>query len=149
MQASRRPNQRKFELAINRKGHQGGTSETAVMTCGGPLGEVRTLSRHCRVPESGPVSDMQRRRIAPSARSSVMSTAMFATASKTTTTAVAPVVPRVFAFFMQAEQSIVVDRKSPGGINSPHGLILFDGVSDVPRPTGSERSENSRGDHVC
>ena len=76
----------------------------------------------------GPVSDMQRRRIAPSARSSVMSTAMFATASKTTTTPVAPVVPRVFAFFMQAEQSIVVDRKSPGGINSPHGLILFDGV---------------------
>jgi hypothetical protein len=29
---------------------------------------------------------------------------------------------------MQAEQSIVVDPKSPGGINSPHGLILFDGA---------------------
>jgi len=29
---------------------------------------------------------------------------------------------------MQAEQSIAVDPKSPGGINSPHGLILFDGV---------------------
>jgi hypothetical protein len=29
---------------------------------------------------------------------------------------------------MQAEQSIVVDPKRPGGINSPHGLILFDGV---------------------
>jgi hypothetical protein len=29
---------------------------------------------------------------------------------------------------MQAEQSIVVDPKSPGGIKSPHGLILFDGV---------------------
>jgi predicted DCC family thiol-disulfide oxidoreductase YuxK len=29
---------------------------------------------------------------------------------------------------MQAEQSIVVDSKSPGGVNSPHGLILFDGV---------------------
>jgi predicted DCC family thiol-disulfide oxidoreductase YuxK len=29
---------------------------------------------------------------------------------------------------MQAEQSIVVDPKSPGGINSPHGLILFDGI---------------------
>jgi hypothetical protein len=28
---------------------------------------------------------------------------------------------------MRAEQSIVVDPKSPGGINSPHGLILFDG----------------------
>jgi predicted DCC family thiol-disulfide oxidoreductase YuxK len=34
----------------------------------------------------------------------------------------------VFAFSMQAEQSIVIDPKSPGGINSPHGLILFDGV---------------------
>ena len=29
---------------------------------------------------------------------------------------------------MQAEQSIAVDPKSPGGINSPRGLILFDGV---------------------
>jgi hypothetical protein len=29
---------------------------------------------------------------------------------------------------MQAEQLIVVDPKGPGGINSPHGLILFDGV---------------------
>jgi len=34
----------------------------------------------------------------------------------------------MFACSMQAEQSIVVDPKSPGGINSPHGLILFDGV---------------------
>jgi predicted DCC family thiol-disulfide oxidoreductase YuxK len=41
---------------------------------------------------------------------------------------VASAVPWVFAFSMQAEQSIVVDPKSPGGINSPHGLILFDGV---------------------
>jgi len=61
-------------------------------------------------------------------RSSVMSAAIFETDSKATTTPVAPVVPRVFAFSMQAEQSIVVDPKSPGGINSPHGLILFDGV---------------------
>jgi predicted DCC family thiol-disulfide oxidoreductase YuxK len=29
---------------------------------------------------------------------------------------------------MQAQQPIVVDPKNPGGINSPHGLILFDGV---------------------
>ena len=29
---------------------------------------------------------------------------------------------------MHTEQSIVVDAKSPGGINSPHGLILFDSV---------------------
>jgi predicted DCC family thiol-disulfide oxidoreductase YuxK len=44
------------------------------------------------------------------------------------TTPVASAVPWVFAFSMQAEQSIVVDPKSPGSIDSPHGLILFDGV---------------------
>ena len=44
------------------------------------------------------------------------------------TTLVASAVPWVFAFSMQAEQSIVVDPKSPSSINSPHGLILFDGV---------------------
>ena len=69
-----------------------------------------------------------RRRLPPSARPSVMSAAIFETGSKATTTPVSPAVPRVFAFFMQAEQSIVVDPKSPGGINSPHGLILFDSV---------------------
>jgi len=37
-------------------------------------------------------------------------------------------VPWVFAFPVQAEQSIVVDPKSPGGVDSPHGLIVFDGV---------------------
>ena len=72
--------------------------------------------------------DRMRRRSPPSARPSVMSAAIFETGSKATTTPVAPAVPRVFAFSMQAEQSIVVDPKSPGGINSPHGLILFDGV---------------------
>jgi predicted DCC family thiol-disulfide oxidoreductase YuxK len=41
---------------------------------------------------------------------------------------VVSVVPWVFAFSTQAEQSIVVDPKSPGGVESPHGLILFDGV---------------------
>ena len=45
-----------------------------------------------------------------------------------TITPVASAVPGVFAFSMQAQQSIVVDPKSPGSINSPHGLILFDGV---------------------
>ncbi len=49
------------------------------------------------------------------------SAVIFETGSKATTTPVAPAVPRVFAFSMQAEQSIVVDPKSPGGINSPHG----------------------------
>jgi predicted DCC family thiol-disulfide oxidoreductase YuxK len=32
------------------------------------------------------------------------------------------------ALSMHAEPSLVVDPKSPGGINSPQGLILFDGV---------------------
>src|SRR6516162_4113409 len=41
---------------------------------------------------------------------------------------IAPVVPRAFATPMRATQAIVVDPESPGGINSPHGLILFDGV---------------------
>ena len=45
-----------------------------------------------------------------------------------TTTPVALAAPWVFAFSMQTEQSIVVDPKSAGSINSPHGLILFDGV---------------------
>ena len=54
--------------------------------------------------------------------------AIFEIASKATTTPVAPAVSRVFAFLMQAEQSIVVDQKSPGGSDSPQGLILFDGV---------------------
>jgi hypothetical protein len=40
----------------------------------------------------------------------------------------ASAVPWVFAFSMQAQQSIVVDPKSPGSIDSPRGLILFDGV---------------------
>jgi hypothetical protein len=54
--------------------------------------------------------------------------AIFEIASKATTTPVAPTVSRVFAFLMQAEQSITVDQKSPGGSDSPQGLILFDGV---------------------
>ena len=45
-----------------------------------------------------------------------------------TITHVASAVPGVFPFSMQAKQSIVVDPKSPGGVDSPHGLILFDGV---------------------
>ena len=45
-----------------------------------------------------------------------------------TTTSIASAVPWVFPFSMLAEKSIVVDPKSPGSINSPHGLILFDGV---------------------
>jgi predicted DCC family thiol-disulfide oxidoreductase YuxK len=34
----------------------------------------------------------------------------------------------VFAFCVQANRSIVLDPTSPGGINSPYGLIVFDGV---------------------
>ena len=44
------------------------------------------------------------------------------------TASVASAVPWVFAFWMQAKQSIVVDPKSHGGVDLPHGLILFDGV---------------------
>jgi hypothetical protein len=54
--------------------------------------------------------------------------AIFEMASKAATTPVAPAVSRVFAFLMQEEQSIAVDQKSPGGRDSPQGLILFDGV---------------------
>jgi predicted DCC family thiol-disulfide oxidoreductase YuxK len=57
-----------------------------------------------------------------------MSAAIFETGSKATTIPVAPAAPRVFAFSMQSVQSIVIDPKSPGGSDSPHGLILFDGV---------------------
>ena len=54
--------------------------------------------------------------------------AIFEIVSKATTTPVALAFSRVFAFLMQAEQSIAVDQKSPGGSDSPQGLILFDGV---------------------
>jgi len=40
-----------------------------------------------------------------------MSAAIFETGSKATTTPVAPAVPRVFVFSMQAVQSIVVESK--------------------------------------
>jgi hypothetical protein len=56
-----------------------------------------------------------------------MSVAIVETGSMTTP--VASAVPWVFAFFpMQAEQSIVVDPKSSGGVDSPHGLILFEAI---------------------
>src|SRR5947209_1031886 len=48
--------------------------------------------------------------------------------AKAGSTPVAPVVPQVFALSMQADHSIVVDPKSPGGISSPYRLILFDAV---------------------
>ena len=54
--------------------------------------------------------------------------AIFEIASKAMTTPVAPAVSGEFAFLMQAEQSIAVDQKSPGGSDSPQGLILFDGL---------------------
>ena len=70
----------------------------------------------------------EQRRLPPSARSLVMSAAIVETGSMATITPVASAVPGVFPFSMQAQQSIVVDPKSPGSIDSPHGLILFDGV---------------------
>ena len=41
-----------------------------------------------------------------------------------TMTPVASAVSGVFPFSMQAQQSIVVDPKSPGSIDSPHGLSV-------------------------
>ena len=63
-----------------------------------------------------------------------------------TTTTIASAVPWVFAFSMLAEQSIVVDPKSPGSIYSPHGLILFDGVCVLcSRGCGFVRKRDRRG----
>jgi predicted DCC family thiol-disulfide oxidoreductase YuxK len=57
-----------------------------------------------------------------------MSAAIFETDSKATTTLLRRSPRWCLLFSMQAQQPIVVDPKNPGGINSPHGLILFDGV---------------------
>src|SRR5258708_39076178 len=71
---------------------------------------------------------MQRRRLPPSARSSVMSAAIFETDSK----ARPPLLRRssrgCLLFPCRRSSQSSFDPKSPGGINSPHGLILFDGV---------------------
>jgi hypothetical protein len=48
-------------------------------------------------------------------------------------TPVVSAVPWAVAFPVQAERSIVVDPKSPGGVDSPHGLILLDGVASYAR----------------
>jgi len=67
---------------------------------------------------------MARSRVRPSTCSLVR---IDQTCFKATTTPVAPAVSRVFAFLMQAEQPIAVDQKSPGGSDSPRGLILQHG----------------------
>jgi hypothetical protein len=74
-----------------------------------------------------------------------MSAAIFDTGSKATTTPVALVVSRVFAFSMQAEQPIVVDPKSPGGINSPHGLILFENFIHLSKDSNRSLGGNHHG----
>ena len=70
----------------------------------------------------------EQRRSPPSARSLLMSAAIVGDRLDATITPVASAVPGVFPFSMQTQQSIVVDPKSPGSIDSPHGLIRFDGV---------------------
>jgi hypothetical protein len=45
------------------------------------------------------------------------------TGSMATMTPVASAVSGVFPFSMQAQQSIVVDPKSPGSIDSPHAAV--------------------------
>jgi hypothetical protein len=57
-----------------------------------------------------------------------MSTAIVGTGSMATIPLLRRSSPWVFASSTQKQQSVVVDPKSPGSINSPHGLILFDGV---------------------
>src|ERR1700684_1278640 len=75
-----------------------------------------------------------------------MSAAIVETGSMATTTTIASAVAWVFAFSMLAEQSIVVDPKSPGSIYSPHGLILFDGVCVLcSRGCGFVRKRDRRG----
>jgi len=55
--------------------------------------------------------DRMRRRLPPSARPSVMSSAIFETGSKATTTPVAPAVPRVFAFpCRRSSQSSLIQK---------------------------------------
>ena len=70
--------------------------------------------------------------------------AIFEIASKATTTPVAPTVSRVFAFLMQAEQSIAVDQKSPGGSDSPQGLILFESSRRSSRMRSGQRHQSCR-----
>ena len=70
----------------------------------------------------------ERRNLPPNARSLVMSAAIVGDRLYGDNHPVASAVPGVFPFSMQARQSIVVDPNSPGSIDSPHGLILFDGV---------------------
>ena len=70
----------------------------------------------------------EQRRLPPSARSLVMSAAIVGYRLYGDDRPCCVCRPGVFPFSMQAQQSIVVDPKSPGSINSPHGLILFDGV---------------------
>jgi predicted DCC family thiol-disulfide oxidoreductase YuxK len=72
----------------------------------------------------------EQRRLPPSARSLVMSAAIVG--DRLYGDDRSPLLhlpsPGYFLFPMQAQQSIVVDPKSPGGVDSPLGLILFDGV---------------------
>ena len=68
----------------------------------------------------------EQRRLPPSARSLVVSAVIVGDTLYGDDHPYCVGRPRGVSFFMQAQQSIVVDPKSPGSINSPHGLILFD-----------------------
>src|SRR6202008_4023186 len=70
----------------------------------------------------------EQRRLPPTARSLEMSAAICRDRLYGDNHPVASAVPWGFGFSLQSDLSMVVDPKSPGGINSPHGLILFDGV---------------------
>ena len=70
----------------------------------------------------------ERRKLPPSARSLVMSAAIVGDRLYGDDHPCCVCRSRGVSFSMQAQQSIVVDPNSPGSIDSPHGLILFDGV---------------------
>jgi hypothetical protein len=68
---------------------------------------------------------------APAAAKSTMSRTAGGTNSQGNDTPVAPAVSRVFAFLIQAEQSIAVDQKSPGGSDSHGERSLWKAVKRV------------------
>jgi len=52
--------------------------------------------------------------------------------------------PWVFAFSTQAQQSIVLDPKGPGSINSPHGAPGTGGPARTPRFWSSNTRPESK-----
>jgi hypothetical protein len=84
----------------------GGGAVTAQAQAG-----TRSFDRLVGAGEQRRRGDRMRRRLPPSARSSVMPAAIFETGSSATTTPIAPAVPRVFAFpCTRSSQSSLIQR---------------------------------------